>query len=381
MVAIPKAWTSTKNTMVNGQCLLATRRAYFGHRRWGETPRPQRPSCADQPPRGLDLHLPHQKCIWRLASIKTVCAWRRPSKTAMLLAAKKTGRKNWIMYTCFLHFSPNLFHIQLYTYMAEGVGTSKDWSPMMVAPRFVQPWPQTLVSTKGLDLILPGLWPLSQRSVSKRFHARILGIQLTSSAAHTHTHYEGSGPIVPLMEHFNHLKDKSVSWRCCNWPTKLSKQDVKCINLFLYKVRRTPPKQITADTPLQLLYLCETKSVTFCTFTNSSPSSIALRLQWHLSNQTNAWLESVRICLPNAYVDAPQVHIQRVANAAFGDPIVHVGDAWCSKHFSHLGVRSEGVGLHKENMMKCLRAPQQTKPWLCWRTTFRIVEFMKFCTK
>ena len=56
------------------------------------TPRPtllrHQLGCADQSPpspveEGLDLHLPYQKHIWRLASIKTVCAWRLPSKTAM----------------------------------------------------------------------------------------------------------------------------------------------------------------------------------------------------------------------------------------------------------------------------------------------------------
>ena len=32
---------------------------------------------------GLDLYLPYFKHIWRLASIKTVCAWKLPSKTAL----------------------------------------------------------------------------------------------------------------------------------------------------------------------------------------------------------------------------------------------------------------------------------------------------------
>ena len=32
---------------------------------------------------GLDLYLPYLKHIWRLASIKTVCAWKLPSKTAL----------------------------------------------------------------------------------------------------------------------------------------------------------------------------------------------------------------------------------------------------------------------------------------------------------
>ena len=56
------------------------------------TPRPtplrHQLGCTDQSPpspvkEGLGLHLPYQKHIWRLASIKTVCAWRLPSKTAM----------------------------------------------------------------------------------------------------------------------------------------------------------------------------------------------------------------------------------------------------------------------------------------------------------
>ena len=53
------------------------------------TPRPtplrHQPGCADQSPpspaeEGLALHLPYQKHIWRVASIKTVCAWRLPMK-------------------------------------------------------------------------------------------------------------------------------------------------------------------------------------------------------------------------------------------------------------------------------------------------------------
>ena len=52
------------------------------------TPVRHQPSCADQSPpslveEGLGLHLPYQKHIWRLASTKTVCAWRLPSKTAI----------------------------------------------------------------------------------------------------------------------------------------------------------------------------------------------------------------------------------------------------------------------------------------------------------
>ncbi len=43
------------------------------------------PLCRKSPPveEGLDLHLPYQKHIWKLASIKTVCAWRLPSTTAL----------------------------------------------------------------------------------------------------------------------------------------------------------------------------------------------------------------------------------------------------------------------------------------------------------
>ena len=46
---------------------------------------------------GLDLYLPYHKHIWRLASIKTVCAWRLPSKTALYLwtfsRLKSPGRR------------------------------------------------------------------------------------------------------------------------------------------------------------------------------------------------------------------------------------------------------------------------------------------------
>ena len=41
---------------------------------------------------GLDLYLPYQKHIWRLASIKTVCAWRLPSKTALTIGPSR-GQK------------------------------------------------------------------------------------------------------------------------------------------------------------------------------------------------------------------------------------------------------------------------------------------------
>lgn len=45
------------------------------------------------PGEGLDLHLPYHKHIWRLAGIKTVCAWRLPNTTALpmdLLRPKKS---------------------------------------------------------------------------------------------------------------------------------------------------------------------------------------------------------------------------------------------------------------------------------------------------
>ena len=39
--------------------------------------------------------------------------------------------------------------------LAKGVKTLKEWSPVMVAIRFLQPWPQTLVSTKNLGFYTP----------------------------------------------------------------------------------------------------------------------------------------------------------------------------------------------------------------------------------
>ena len=66
------------------------------------TSSPHQPSCAEQSPpspveEGLDLYLPYHKHIWRLASIKTVCAWRLPGKTALCLWAfsrlNRSGRK------------------------------------------------------------------------------------------------------------------------------------------------------------------------------------------------------------------------------------------------------------------------------------------------
>ena len=54
-------------------------------------------------------------------------------------------------------------------HLAERVGNFKECSPVMVAFRFLQPWPQTFVSTKTLDLIVPGVRPPSQGSVSDRY--------------------------------------------------------------------------------------------------------------------------------------------------------------------------------------------------------------------
>ena len=47
---------------------------------------------------GLDLYLPYLTHIWRLARIKTVCAWKLPSKTALyqwtFMRPKRCGEKN-----------------------------------------------------------------------------------------------------------------------------------------------------------------------------------------------------------------------------------------------------------------------------------------------
>ena len=49
---------------------------------------------------GLDLYLPYLKHIWRLASTKTVCAWKLPSKTALyqwtFMRPKRCGGKKKI---------------------------------------------------------------------------------------------------------------------------------------------------------------------------------------------------------------------------------------------------------------------------------------------
>ena len=49
-------------------------------------------------PARLDLYLPDQKHTWRLARIKTVCAWRLPNKTALhpktILRLKRSEKKN-----------------------------------------------------------------------------------------------------------------------------------------------------------------------------------------------------------------------------------------------------------------------------------------------
>ena len=65
-------------------------------------PCPRRPCRASQSPaspvvEGLDLYLPYLKHICRLASIKTVCAWTLPSKTALyqwtFMRPKRCGGK------------------------------------------------------------------------------------------------------------------------------------------------------------------------------------------------------------------------------------------------------------------------------------------------
>ena len=74
------------------------------------SPSPRPPPCPRQPRRasqspaspvaeGLDLYLPYLKHIWRLASIKTVCAWTLPSKTALyqwtFMRPKKKKKRSW----------------------------------------------------------------------------------------------------------------------------------------------------------------------------------------------------------------------------------------------------------------------------------------------
>ena len=69
--------------------------------------------------------------------------------------------------------------------------------------------------------------------------------------------------------------------------------------------------------------------------------SIAPRLQPCLSNHTNVWfVQTVRICLPNALLDVQQVLVQTVAIAAFAEPIVHGRDSWCSKQISNVDKRN-----------------------------------------
>ena len=66
-----------------------------------------------------------------------------------------------------------------------------------------------------------------------------------------------------------------------------------------------------------------------------------LRLQPCLSNHTNVWfVQTVRICLPNALLDVQQVLVQTVAIAAFAEPIVHGRDSWCSKQISNVDKRN-----------------------------------------
>ena len=72
-------------------------------------PCPRHPCRASQSPpspvvtvEGLDLYLPYLKHIWRLASIKTVCAWKLPSKTALyqwtFMRPKRCGGKKIVFF-------------------------------------------------------------------------------------------------------------------------------------------------------------------------------------------------------------------------------------------------------------------------------------------
>ena len=88
---------------------------------------------------------------------------------------------------------------------------------------------------------------------------------------------------------------------------------------------------------------CEKNTATLYKTSQNRPPlpSIAPRLQPCLSNHTNVlFVQTVRICLPNALLDVQQVLFQTVAIAAFGEPIVHGSDSWCSKQISNVDKRN-----------------------------------------
>ena len=87
------------------------------------SPLPHQPSCADQSPpspvaEGLDLYLPYQMHIWRVASKKIVCASRLPSKTALhfwtFLRLKRSGRKQNKKTKLFRHMRCDLLSFEIH---------------------------------------------------------------------------------------------------------------------------------------------------------------------------------------------------------------------------------------------------------------------------
>ena len=137
--------------------------------------------------------------------------------------------------------------MQLISHLAKHVGILKQCNPVMVAFRFLQPWPQTFVSDKKLRRCVASFPTVGIGQVdSKQNFVRAM---LISSAAHTHTVWpkfqsscfcEGSGPIVPVMEIFTPFEGRVGVWLRCY--TKFPEKDVKCIKMFLVQGTVTASK-------------------------------------------------------------------------------------------------------------------------------------------
>ena len=156
--------------------------------------------------------------------------------------------------------------------VAEMVADFQEWSPLLVYFCFLQPWPQTFVSTKKFDLVLPGGWSPSHRSVSNRYipnkissnpamFRQVCGCEMlvaTAAATHTHAIYDhGFTPAACAKARTRAFQRWKISshprdqWRSDGGVTidrqRFRKRTSSAPSCFLYRVR-PPPKQSTADT-------------------------------------------------------------------------------------------------------------------------------------
>ena len=139
--------------------------------------------------------------------------------------------------------------MQLISHLAKHVGILKQCNPVMVAFRFLQPWPQTFVSTKSLK----GVWPPSQRSVLDRWIPNKNFSCDANFQCCPHTHSMTKVSVQLFLRRFGPDRSSDGNFqairgtrRCLievyNWPTKFPEKDVKCIKMFLVQGTVTASK-------------------------------------------------------------------------------------------------------------------------------------------